>query len=103
MSGIAEDDNGDLYWQTTGQLVKFTHFADEVVDKTGPHPCLMIDRRTLKWHDRSCNTGGHAMCEKGTEYWLVLKIMNRQGIVRNQGLQWQLFTTATRSNRFHLI
>ena len=76
MSGIDQDYNGDLYWRTTGQIVKFTNFADDVVDKTGPHPCLMIDRKTLEWHDRNCNTGGYAMCEKGTER--IVKYTPRQ-------------------------
>ena len=65
MSGIDKDTAGHLYWQTTGQSVKFTNFADDVVNKRGPHPCLMIDRKTQKWHDRNCNTGGFYMCEKG--------------------------------------
>lgn len=65
MSSIDRDANGYLYWRSTGERVKYTNFANDVVDKSGPHPCLLFDWKTLQWHDRNCNTGALFMCEKG--------------------------------------
>ena len=65
MSDIDRDDNDQLYWLSTGQTVRFTNFADDVVDKTGPHHCLIMDSQTQKWHDVQCLYRGAVLCEKG--------------------------------------
>lgn len=65
MSPIDKDENGYLYWRSTGEKVKYTNFANDVSNKFGPHPCLKIDWKTLLWYDRDCLTAGLFLCEKG--------------------------------------
>ena len=82
LSAIDRDENGELYWRSTGQTVRYTNWAGR--HPSGPVPCVAIDRYSFKWMSPDCKKNEyHPFCEKGkgsTFIYLDLSFINSKSL-----------------------